>query len=397
MTDNTTPSATHPHGPLTGIKVLDCSAVVAGPWASSQMADMGADVIFIEKANGADVMRLTGPIKGDQSGCWVSMHRNKRGMAMNLRDERAVDIVKQLAAEADIFLQNFRPGVAERLGISYDDLSAINPDLIYVSISGFGPTGPYSDQPVYDPIVQGLAGMANAQGGDFVKSVVADKTTAMTAVNAALGALIGRMNGAGGQHVELSLLESLLAWMWPDVYWNEALPGHDDVPSYSVWYSPYDTSDGQISAVWVSYGQFQGAARAVGRPDVADDERFASRAGRLHHALEMRARFGEAIGELTTEEALAALRSVDVPCAPCLSREDVMVDPQVEHMKILVEAEHPTGGPTVTVRPPARFSKTPTGIRSHSPDRSEHTDEVLAELGMDADAIAAYRADGVIL
>lgn len=394
MNDETSQFA---NGPLTGVKVLDCSAVVAGPWASSQLADMGADVIFIERAEGPDVMRLTGPVNGDQSGCWVSMHRNKRGMAMNLRDERAIDVVKQLANEADIFLQNFRPGVADRLGIGYDDLAAVNPELVYVSISGFGPDGPYSDQPVYDPIVQGLSGFAHAQGGDFAKTVVADKTTAMTAANAALGAYIARLNGAGGQHVQLSLLESLLAWMWPDVFWNEALPDEPEVPAYSVWYSPYDTSDGQVSAVWVSYGQFQGAARAVGRPDVAEDERFATRGGRLKHSLAMRAEFGEALKKLTTAEALAALRSVDVPCAPVLDRAGAMADPQVAHMKILVESDHPTAGRTVTVRPPATFSKTPGGIRTPSPGRSEHSDSVLTELGFSESRIAEYRDDGVIL
>ncbi len=384
------------NGPMTGIKVLDASAVLAGPWASSIMADMGAEVIFIERHNGADTMRLTGAVKGDQSGVWVAMQRNKRGIALNLREPRAIDLVKQLAAESDIFLQNFRPGVAERLGISYDALSAVNPDLIYVSISGFGSTGPYAGQPVYDPIVQGIAGMAATQNGDFVRSVIADKTTAMTAANAALGALIGRLNGAGGQHVELSMLEALLAWMWPDVYWNESLPDEEPVPTYSVWYAPYNTKDGQLSAVWVSYGQFQAAARAVGRPDVAEDPRFSTRNGRLRHSLEMRASFGDALGTLTTEEALTALRSVDVPCAPVLDRAEAMSDPQVRHLEILVEAEHPTAGRTVTARPPARFSATPTRIRSHAPGHGEHTDEVLAELGLDPAAIATLREESVI-
>ena len=300
-------------GPLVGLKVLDASAVVAGPWASTQLADLGADVIFVERVDGADTMRLTGPVNGEQSGCWVAMHRNKRSLALNLRDAQAIEILKKLAAESDIFLQNFRPGVADRLGIGYDDLKAVNPDLIYISISGFGPTGPYANQPVYDPIVQGLSGAAFAQGGDFFKSIIVDKTTAMTTATAALAAVIARSNGAGGQHIQISLLESILAWLWPDVYWNHALPDSEPVPTYSIWYSPYNTADGQISAVWVSYKQFQSAARALGRPDLAEDERFASREGRLRHSLLMRAEFGAALKDLTTEQALAALRTADVP------------------------------------------------------------------------------------
>lgn len=385
------------NGPLDGIKVLDVSAVVAGPWASSQMADMGAEVIMIERVDAADTMRLTGPTVGDQSGCWVSMHRSKQAMALNLRDPRALDILKQLAAEADIFLQNYRPGVADRLGIGYEDLKAINPDLVYVSVSGFGPDGPYAKQPVYDPLIQAMSGLASAQGGDFVKSIVVDKVTAMTVCNAALAALVGRGNGAGGQHIQISLLEALMAWMWPDVYWNEALPDAPPIPSYSIWYSPYDTADGQVAAVWVSYKQFQAACIAVGRPEVANDERFATREGRLAHSLEMRAEFSVALADMTTEAVLDGLRSADVPCAPVLSREEAMADPQVEHMKILIESDHPTAGKTVTVRPPATFSGTPATIRSHAPGRGENTDEILRGLGLDDATVAELREQGIVL
>ncbi len=384
-------------GPLVGLKVLDASAVIAGPWASSQLADMGADVIFIERVEGADTMRLTGPVHGGQSGCWVAMHRNKRSLALNLRDQQAIDILKKLAAESDLFLQNFRPGVADRLGIGYEDLKAINPELIYISISGFGPTGPYSDQPVYDPIIQGLSGAAFAQGGDFFKSVVVDKTTAMTTANAALAAVIARSNGAGGQHIQISLLESILSWLWLDVYWNHALPDSDPVPTYSVWYAPYDTSDGQVSAVWVSYAQFQNAARALGRPDLAEDARFATRESRLQHSLIMRAEFGAALKGFTTEEALDALRRVDVPSAPVLSLDEVLEDPQVKHTGIIVEDIHPTAGRTVTTRPPAHFSKTPTAITRPAPDRGQHSSEILAQLGYDPSVIEELRDGGVIL
>ncbi len=390
-----------PQGPLVGLKVLDASAVVAGPWASSQFADLGAEVIMVERVDGADTMRLTGAIDAerdpDQSGCWVSMHRNKRAIALNLRDERAVDILRTLAAEADVFLQNFRPGVAARLGISYDDLAAINPELIYVSVSGFGQTGPYSSQPVYDPIVQGLSGAASAQGGDFIKSIAADKTTAMTSAINVLAAIYARDRGLGGQHIEVSLLESTIAWLWPDAYWNHALPDGTPVPTYDVWYAPYDTADGQLSAVWVSYKQFQGAARAVGRPELAEDPRFASRESRLIHSILMRQEFGKALAEMSTKDAIEALQSADVPCAPVLSRDEVIVDPQVEHTGIIVEMEHPTAGRTLTTRPPATFSKTPTSIRLPAPGRGEHDDEVLSELGYEQARIDELRADGVIL
>jgi crotonobetainyl-CoA:carnitine CoA-transferase CaiB-like acyl-CoA transferase len=359
------------------------------------LSDAGADVIFIERVDNPDVMRLTGAATGDQSGSWVAMHRNKRGMALNLQDPRGRDVVRQLAEDTDVFIQNYRPGVADRLGIGYDDLSAVNPDLIYVSISGFGATGPYSDQPVYDPIIQALSGMTEAQGGDHVKSVVVDKITAMTAANAALAALVARGNGAGGQHVELNLLGSMLNWAWLDLYWNIAMPDAPPVPTYSDWYAPYNTADGQIAAVWTNFRQYVSAARAVGREDLVDDPRFATRASRLQNADAQRAEFSAALAKMTSAEALTALREADVPCAPVLSRHEVVTDPQVVHSGIIIETENPNGGRSRTIRPPAQYAKTPTEVSSHAPGWSEHTDEILVELGYDPAAIATYRAEGV--
>ena len=151
------------HGPLAGITVVDVSSAVAGPWVSSWLAELGAEVVFIEKVGVPDVMRMTGAVSGDQSGCWVHMHRNKRGMDLDIRSEAGRDILLRLVSEADVFIQNFRPGVAERLQISYEALSAVNPDLVYLSVSGFGQNGPYAGRPVYDPIIQAISGMAEAQ------------------------------------------------------------------------------------------------------------------------------------------------------------------------------------------------------------------------------------------
>ena len=383
-------------GPLDGIRVVDVSAAVAGPWASTQLADNGADVILVERVGQPDVMRLTGPVAGDQSGSWVAMHRNKRAITLDLSDERGRGILRSLAGEADVFVQNFRPGVVQRLGIGYEELSAVNPDLVYCSISGFGPDGPYADQPVYDPIVQGLSGLAEAQNGDFVKSVVVDKTTALTAANSILAALLARANGASGQHVEVNLLDTMLAWLWLDVYWNEALPDAEPVPTYSEWYSPYDTSDGQVATVWTSFKQFAAAARALDRPDLAEDERFATRGGRLRHSHEMRAEFAAALSGFTTAEAVRALRGADVPCAPVLDRHQVAADVQVIHNRSIIEEVHPTAGRTRTVRPVARFSRTPSVVHGPAPGLGQHNDAVLGELGLTESEIAELRSDGVI-
>jgi crotonobetainyl-CoA:carnitine CoA-transferase CaiB-like acyl-CoA transferase len=383
-------------GPLAGIKVVDVSSAVAGPWVSSWLAEQGADVIFIEKVGVPDVMRMTGAINGDQSGCWVHMHRNKRGMDLDVRNDAGREILMKLVAEADVFIQNFRPGVVERLAIDYSNLSAINPDLVYLSISGFGADGPYTDRPVYDPIIQAMSGMTEAQNGTYVKAVVADKTTAMAGANAVLAALLARANGAGGQHVQIALLDTMLHWMWLEVFWNESLPDAAPTPTYSEWYEPWDTADGQIAANWVNFSQYKGACVALGRPDLANDPRFATRDARLRNADAQRTEFGAILKPMTSADAISALEAADVPCARVLSRQEVFADPQVIHNQTIVEEVHPTAGRIRTAKPPAKFSGTPTHLHSHSPGKGEHTDEILRELGFRDPEIEKLRAKEIV-
>ena len=383
-------------GPLAGIKVVDVSGAVAGPWAASWLAEQGAGVIFVEKVGIPDVMRLTGAVVGDQSGTWVQIHRNKRGIDLDLRQERGRDILLSLTDSADVFIQNFRPGVVDRLGIGYDDVSARNPDIVYLSVSGFGPDGPLADQPVYDPIIQARTGMAEAQNGDYVRAVVADKTAAMTGANAVLAALLARERGSGGQHVEVNLLDSMLAWMFVESYWNLTLPDAEATPTYTEWYMPWDTADGQIAANWTNFTQYQAACITLGRPELADDPRFATRSARIRNAEAQREELAATLTTLTTEEALAALRAADVPSAPVQTREQIFDDPQVAHNQTILEVDHPIAGRTRTARPPARYSRTPTAIERPAPGKGEHTDEILAELGHDEATIAELRAGGVV-
>ncbi len=383
-------------GPLAGVKVVDVSSAVAGPWVSSWLAEQGADVIFVEKVGIPDVMRMTGAMTGDQSGCWVHMHRNKRGMDLDIRTDVGHEILTKLVVEADVFIQNFRPGVVERLSIDYASLSKLNPDLVYLSVSGFGPDGPYSDRPVYDPIIQALSGMAEAQNGTYVKAVVADKATAMAGANAVLAALLARANGAGGQHVQIALLDTMLHWMWLEVFWNESLPDATPTPTYSDWYEPWDTADGQIAANWVNVAQYRGACVALGRPELADDPRFATREARLRNADAQRAEFAAILKPMATVDAISALEAADVPCARVLSRQEVFDDPQVVHNGLVVEEFHATAGRIRTVLPPAKFSGTPTQLERQSPGKGEHTDEILLELGFHIREIEELRANDIV-
>ena len=384
------------HGPLAGITVVDVSSAVAGPWVSSWLAELGAEVIFIEKVGVPDVMRMTGAISGDQSGSWVHLHRNKRGMDLDIRSETGRDILLKLVAQADVFVQNFRPGVAQRLQIDYPALSALNPELVYLSVSGFGPDGPYADRPVYDPIIQALSGMTEAQNGTYVKAVVADKTTAMAGTNAVLAALVARSNGAGGQHIEVALLDAMLHWMWVEVFWNESLPDGEPAPTYSEWYEPWNTVDGQIAANWVNFDQYKGACHALGRPELADDPRFATRDARLQNADAQRSEFAATLETMLTDDALSALEAADVPCARVVSRQEVFQDPQVLHNDIIISETHPTAGQIRTAKPPAKFSKTPTALTRHAPGKGEHTDEILSQLGLDSSEIDELRKHNIV-
>jgi len=384
------------HGPLAGIRVVDVSSAVAGPWVSSWLAELGAEVIFIEKVGVPDVMRMTGAISGDQSGSWVHLHRNKRGMDLDIRSETGRDILLKLVTQADVFIQNFRPGVVQRLQIDYPALSALNPELVYLSVSGFGPDGPYADRPVYDPIIQALSGMAEAQNGTYVKAVVADKTTAMAGTNAVLAALVARSNGAGGQHIELALLDAMLHWMWVEVFWNESLPDGEPAPTYSEWYEPWNTVDGQIAANWVNFEQYKGACHALGRPELADDPRFATRDARLQNADAQRSEFAATLETMLTDDALSALEAADVPCARVVSRQEVFQDPQVLHNDIIISETHPTAGQIRTAKPPAKFSKTPTALTRHAPGKGEHTDEILSQLGLDSSEIDELRKHNIV-
>ncbi len=385
-----------PAGALHGIKVIDVGTAVAGPWASTWLADHGADVILVEPVDRMDVMRLTGPVSGDVSGSWVQLHRNKRAIRVDLRAEEGRNIILALAARMDVFSQNMRPGVIDRLGLGYGALRAANRELVYLSVSGFGPTGPYSDQPVYDPVIQAVSGMAESQGGDFLKTFAADKITAMTAANAVLTALVGRSLGRGGQHVEVNLFDANVSWLWMDCMWNESIEAAPEVPTYTSWYSPYETSDGHLAAVWVTEQQFAGAISALEAPHLAENPRLADRVNRIRYADEMREAFAAEIIKWRRDELIARFRANDVPCGPVLSRDEVRVDAQAEHNQTVIELDHPTEGLTRLAKTPAALSETPPHQPRHPPGYGQHTIEVLTELGFEPATIEDLRQRAVI-
>lgn len=405
MTDETPESGAS--GPLKGIRVIDLSAVVSGPFGTSILADQGADVITVEQVREADLVRRAGPVAESADGVsayWAAMNRNKRAIALDLKHPEGKRILKDLVAAADVVVQNFRPGALERLGLGWDVLSVLNPQLVMCSVSGFGSEGPYAPRPAFDPIVQAVAGYADVQADregtpELVKTIVCDKVTSLNLAQSVCAALVARANGAGGQHVELAMIDASVHFLWPEAMWNHTYLDHRiDMPDLSSIYELYRTKDGWAMLYPVATeAHWQGTCEVLGRPDLAVDPRFADVQGRVRHGDEVNDELRTGIERFTTAELVEAMERAGVPVAPVNTRESVIADPHVRHRELVVESVHPTAGRIRQVRPPALFSKTPSGLRRPAPRFGEHTDEVLAEvLDMGEAEIASLREGGAI-
>ncbi len=391
-------------GPLDGIRVVDVTAYIAGPLATMVLADQGADVIKVEPPGIGDPLRFLGSLRGGMSAFFATSNRNKRSVVLNLRDDRARELLHRLVGGADVFVQNFRPGVVDRIGMDYETLARIRPDLIYVSISGFGDTGPYAHRPVFDNVIQALSGMASAQTHpdhgepDMIRHVVCDKATALTAAQAITAAIVARERGRGGQHVRLAMLDAALAFFWPDGMMNHTYLGEGATaaPTVASIYRALPTADGHMTMSAVTDDQFRGACRALGRPELAEDPRYRTLLDRMANLEPLVAELGEIANTRGTAEWCERFEKEDVPHAPIYALDALCGDPQLAANGTVVESEHPTAGRMRQTRPAPRFEKTPAQIASPAPVLGQHTDEVLGELGLGADETAALRADGVV-
>jgi crotonobetainyl-CoA:carnitine CoA-transferase CaiB-like acyl-CoA transferase len=390
-------------GPLAGFRIIDVTQMVSGPMATQILADQGADVIKVEPPGSGDLTRALGAALGGIAPTFAVINRSKRSVAIDLKNARGLAILNDLVRGADLFVQNFRPGAAERMEIGYDALRKVRPALVYVSISGFGEKGPYVHKRVYDPVVQALSGLAAIQADGatgrprMMRLIVPDKVTALTAAQAMTAALLARERTGRGQHVRLAMLDAVVAFLWP-----EGMAAHTfrDNRGRAVRHSIrdliYETRDGYITAGAVSDAEWRGMCRALGHPEWIDDERFATPAARIRNVEQRLAITAEVLRTDTSAQWLRALDAEQVPCAPVNSRADVLTDPQVLANELIVESEHPHAGAMRQPRPAPRFEATPAAIGRPAPVLGEHTDEVLREIGLDAGAIAELRAAGVV-
>ena len=394
-------------GPLAGIKIVDCSQIVSGPFAVMILADQGAEVVKVEPPGIGDLMRAGPYARGGLSAFFTNCNRGKRCIVLDLTREKGREIVRKLVAEADVFVQNWRPGAAERLGLGWEDLRKVNPRLIYCSISGYGPSGPYSERRVYDPIIQGITGHVAIQKNpdvpipDLVRNIVADKSTSWTAAQAITAALFARLRGAAsGQHIVVPMIDASLFLFWPDGMMKHTFVGEAErqLPVLYDTYRIYETADGHLIYFTASESEFHGLFRALGKPEWCSDPRFATPQERSK--AENRELLGglilEEIRKWPTAELVARMAEEDVPVGPVNSIEDMLVDPQVVHNDAWFEWEHPRAGKFRAARPVARFSATPQQPGRFPPLHGEHTAEVLREAGFDDAAQAQLRADGVI-
>lgn len=393
-------------GALEGIKVLDVSRVLAGPLCAMMLADLGADVVKVERPGGGDETREWGPPwAGTESAYYLCVNRNKRSITIDMKSDRGRDLVRRLARDADILVENFKTGTMERMGLGYEVLRAENPGLIYCSITGYGQTGPDADQPGYDFAIQGRGGIMSITGetdGPPMKVglAIVDVTAAQNAAIAVLAALEARRRTGEGQMVDISLLDSQVSWLInrasnylvggavPKRYGN----AHPNIVPYET----FKASDKWFNVAVGNDSQFRRFADLIGAPELSSDPRFATNPGRVENRGELIDILAGFLERRSADEWLGLFYREKIPAGPINSIPEVFEDAQVLAREMVVDMPHPTAGTVRLVGSPLKLSGTPVTYERHPPLLGEHTDEVLAELGLTEGEISSLHAEGVV-
>ncbi len=391
-------------GPLEGIRVLDLSAVLSGPIAAGMLADQGADVIKIESPGG-DTSRRIGPRKADISAMFLAANRGKRSIVLDLKQAAAQQIVRELAQRADVLLENFRPGAMDRLGLGHEALLKANPRLVYVSISGFGQTGPNAGERAYDAVIQAVSGISashrNQISGEpqVLAAALWDKVNPLRAAHALCAALLARARSGRGQWVELAMLDAAVSFQWPDAMYNHLWLDDAPPPSpeFGVSQKPWKMSDGYAVASGPQAVEFAAVCAGFGRPELADDPRFCSVDARFRHAAELRQELDPRAAAMDTATMVSRMRAHHAPVGRVNERHEVLADPQVLHNGTLVEVDHGPLGRVRLPRTPARFNGTPAANPGPAPHMGQHASQVLGELGHGAAQQQAWAESGAVV
>ena len=391
-------------GPLNGVRIIEVTSMLTGPWATSILGDQGADVIKVEAPGVGDHTRSAGADRGGLPVNFLNINRSKRSLTLNLKNEQGVSVLKQLAATADVFVQNFRPGVVERLGIGEPDIRKVSPKVIYMSMSGWGEHGPLAQKPVYDPVIQAISGLTTIQAGSddarprLIRTILPDKLTAVVASQAITAALLTRERTGKGQHVRLSMLDAVLNFLWAsdmggqtyvdDPVSNQAAASFIDLI--------YETNDGFMTVATMGNKEWLALSRAFKRPDLLEDSRFKTPQLRDQNVNERLALVQAELKTKTTAKWLEIFEKEEVPAAPALTRQEMIEHPQVTASEILVEYDHPVAGRLRQTRTAARFEGTPPGPPQGAPRLGEHNTQILMELGLSEDEIIELSECGAI-
>lgn len=392
-------------GPMRGVRIVDFSMALTGPYAAALLGDQGASVVKIERPGIGDIARWVGVAVNGISALYQSCNRGKRTITIDLTSEQGRDIAARLVSEADVVIENFRPGVMDRLGLGYDALRVGNENLIYASLSGFGSKGPYATKGAYDTVIQAYGGLASNQAdGDgeprFLHQTAADKITAMYAVQAITAALFARERGLGGQHVELSMLDSVVSFLWADAAGNEMMLDSDgSMPSSFVsTVRPFRFIDGWGVCTPTSDADFAGMCKAL-RVDGYDDPRVAKISDRRNNRelmADIMRRCHDNAQTMDMAEARSRFTEFNSPFGEVVSPAGLSSDPHVDAIGMLEDSVHPTAGRMRQPRHPAQFSGTPATLGGASPTLGQHTDELLGELGFTPDEIVDLRGSRIV-
>jgi len=392
-------------GPLAGVRVIELAHIMSGPTCGMLLADMGADVIKVEKVPGGDDSRRFGlPTIQGESSAFLIMNRNKRGIALDLKQEAGREALKRLLRTADVVLENYRAGTMEKLGLGYETLRALNPGLIYCEISGYGRTGPYADKPGFDLIAQGVSGLMSITGEPGRPPIkcggpVTDINAGILAAMGVLAAYIHRLKTGEGQRVDTSLMEAgIMQTYWHTAYYlatGEAAPPMGSGNLTSAPYQAFRTRDGWINIGAANQSNWERLLEALGAQELGDDPRFRTNADRMAHREELAELISERLQRHDTAHWLEVLDRAGLPVGPILSIPEMLAHPQTLARGMVVETEHPRAGRVRSLGLPVKFSQTPGTVRRPAPLLGEHTYEVLQEVGYSRAEIDALVAQGV--
>ncbi|MEM7287657.1 MAG: CoA transferase [Actinomycetota bacterium] len=393
-------------GPLEGIRVLDITQAVAGPVGTMLLGELGADVVKVEFPGIGDLTRMSGFAKGGVNSSVVNCNRGKRSIQVDMKSEAGRDVVLELAERSDVVVQAMRPGKIDRLGMGYEAVRSRNADVIYVSLSGYGPDGPYSDRAVFDPVLQALCGYVSLQVNpdipfpDLMRTALIDKAVSWEIALSITAALFARERGRGGQHLDVAMIDVAIAFLWPDGGMADTMldPEAATGTHLSRVMNMSETADGHVVYFAVLPHQVEALYDALGHPEWSTDERFSTQAARHsgNNNEVLGGLIADAFRTFTTAEIAARMHDRSVPCGHVVPIGEVPDDPQVRHNAVFGEWDHPTGGRIRSPRHATRFGGTPPRFLESAPLLNEHADEILAELGVDGSRREELRNAGVV-